>query len=206
VRKLFTLFFAAIILILSCCTTSPKEPYYPHNIPKRTIIAYIDKNFQPNEVADIEHALMSWQCSLSELVSFIIVENAKYEDFDTVLDPTNSLFFWVANSTDERLVEIDKQINSTDGIERHCVGLYIAGYDWYPNTILIATDRLNHDIRETVLHECGHALLGYAHSTNPNSIMYPYLDKGAHQITSDDIQRYCQKHHCYNQKLKPCDI
>jgi hypothetical protein len=155
---------------------------------------YIDDSFDDEQRDNIYLAMKSWEYSTSGIANFTFVDSKS--DLPKGVD---SIIVEPVSEKDENVVKFDAEIKKKreSGVT---LAVHLPGSNYRISKIIVVISRVRDNLGELIKHETGHALR-LTHSENRNSIMYFMINEGAQNITSIDIQTFCQIYWCNENEL-----
>lgn len=197
--KIITRLGFLISVILLCCFYIFVKQVFPDRPPKVYpshvhVNLYLDRDFTPEEDELIIAATLNWTNRTHHIVEYDVVK-LPTEDY---INPENSIIITKLTPDAPRIMYMDQTGSRTLG--------YFEPNDGPIPYIALVSERLEGDVdfNEVILHELGHSL-GLKHITGEegwNTLMYPYTELGADDITQTDLEQFCKLYHCNAEDLK----
>lgn len=159
-------------------------PTYGNHVHKTILL---DRNFDEDEVEFITIAAMEWTEATHHVAEFDVVQLPAVGE---QLGKDTILMASVGLDDPDILIHETETHHADLGLQTTRNGIAV---------IKLVSERIpNKYYKEVVLHELGHAL-GLEHNEGLDGIdtlMYPFIELSAPQITPIDLDNFCKLYHC----------
>ena len=147
-------------------------------------ILYVERRFSNEEFAIISSAAEEWNQKTNHIIQFDVVRLPTNEKIDII----NGIFIIKYNEDNPYIIPIDGLNDSST------LGFYTTENSI--NEIGLIPDRFSfRTYKPVILHELGHSL-GLQHNEDIGTLMYPYMDLAADDITEEDLKNFCVIYQC----------
>lgn len=190
---LWSMVFTAIVLVFWAEVSTPfvqkKHRKLTEELPIHVTL-YLEKSVFDNEVQHVSEAVLEW---------YNVTDGQVVFDLETLpaknIDPHNSIVLVNISPQYPQIIVLDTYNESSTlaYCDRNAALPYIG----------IVFDRINEDeFTSVIMHELGH-YMGLEHPDTKEhpewgmgTLMYSNLTHGSNHITREDLEQFCQLHHC----------